>query len=144
MSGREIVSLRSSISRILRSSRSRISRNEPRKVNHPTRERCHDELSTSDFPRGDPDGPARVADDDLELIRWIGTEVEGGYLVREKDFQALDRELKQFRDHARKLVGKRLVEVGDRTITAYHASHNKRCRLLRGAQVSYFRWSRPS
>jgi hypothetical protein len=31
------------------------------------------------------------ADDDLELIRWIGTEVEGGYLVREKDFQALDR-----------------------------------------------------
>lgn len=35
-----------------------------------------------------------LADDDLELIRWIGTEVEGGYLVREKDFQALDRELR--------------------------------------------------
>src|SRR5262249_10564061 len=75
------------------------------------------------------------ADDDLELIRWIGTEVEGGYLVREKDFQALDRDLKQLRDHARKLVGKRLVEVGNRTITAYHASHNKRRRLLRGTQA---------
>ena len=34
-----------------------------------------------------------LATDDIELIRRIGTEVEGGYLVREKDFQALDREL---------------------------------------------------
>ncbi len=30
-----------------------------------------------------------LANDDLELIKWIGTEVEGGYLVREKDFQLL-------------------------------------------------------
>jgi hypothetical protein len=55
-----------------------------------------------------------LADDDLELIRWIRTEVEGGYLVREKDFQALDRELRQLRDQARRLVGKRLVLAGDR------------------------------
>src|SRR5204863_6984387 len=41
-----------------------------------------------------------LASDDLELIKWIGTEVEGGYLVREKDFQALDRELKQLRNDA--------------------------------------------
>jgi hypothetical protein len=73
--------------------------------------------------------------DDLELIRWIGTEVEGGYLVREKDFQALDRELKQLRDQAKRLVGKRLVVEGDRLVTAYHAARSKERRLLHGAQA---------
>jgi hypothetical protein len=72
-----------------------------------------------------------LANDDVELIRWIGTEVEGGYLVREKDFQALDRELKRLRDQARKLVGKRLVLEGDQVITAYHAARSKHRVLLR-------------
>lgn len=72
---------------------------------------------------------------DIELIKWIGTEVEGGYLVREKDFQALERELKQLRDHARRLVGKRLVVEGDNIVTAYHAVRSKERRLLRGAEV---------
>jgi hypothetical protein len=76
-----------------------------------------------------------LADDDIELIRWIGTEVEGGYLVREKDFQALDRELRQLRDQARRLVGKRLVLEGDRLVTAYHAVRSKQRQLVRGAQV---------
>ena len=72
---------------------------------------------------------------DFELIRLIGTEVEGGYLVRKKDYQALDRELKQIREHARKLVGKRLVEEGGHVITAYHAARNKHRTLLRGDQA---------
>jgi len=71
-----------------------------------------------------------LAKDHVELIRWIGTEVEGGYLVREKDFQALDRALKHLRDQARKLVGKRLVLEGDRVITAYHAARSKQRVLL--------------
>jgi len=75
-----------------------------------------------------------IANDDLELIQWIGTEVEGGYLVREKYYQVLDRELKQLRDHARRLVGKRLVMEGDRLVTAYHAVRTKERRLLRGAE----------
>jgi hypothetical protein len=29
---------------------------------------------------------------DIELIGWIGTQVDGGYLVRKRDFEALDRE----------------------------------------------------
>lgn len=74
-----------------------------------------------------------IANDDLELIKWIATEVESGYLVREKDYQALDRELKQLRDHARRLVGKRLVVKGDRLVTAYHAAWTKERRLLRRA-----------
>lgn len=76
-----------------------------------------------------------LANVDVELIEWIGTEVEGGYLVREQDFQALDRELKQLRDQARKLVGKRLVLEGDRLVTAYHASRSKQRLLLRDAHA---------
>lgn len=72
-----------------------------------------------------------LATDDIELICLIGTEVEGGYLVREKDFQTLDRQLKRLRDKARKLVGKRLVLQGDRVITAYHAACGKQRVLLR-------------
>lgn len=75
-----------------------------------------------------------IAADDLEFIAWIGTEVEGGYLVRKKDFQALDRELKQWRQRARRLVGKRLVIEGGRVVTAYHADRSKERRLLRSAE----------
>jgi hypothetical protein len=72
--------------------------------------------------------------DDLEIIHLIGTEVEGGYLVREKDFQALDRALRRFRDRARRLVGKRIVIEGKELLTAYHAERSKQRRLLRTAQ----------
>jgi hypothetical protein len=69
--------------------------------------------------------------DDLELAGLIGTDVEGGCLVRQRDFQALERELKKLRDHARRLVGKRVVSDGGTILTAYHASHAKERRLLR-------------
>jgi hypothetical protein len=75
-----------------------------------------------------------LASGDLELIRRIGTEVEGGYFVREKDFQILDRELKYLRDQARRLVGKRVVIDGDHIVTAYHANAGKERRLLRCAE----------
>ncbi len=74
-----------------------------------------------------------LGNDDLELIALIGSEVEGGYLVREKDFQALDQKLKHLRDRARKLVGKRLVVEGSHLITAYHTHRNKERHLLRRA-----------
>ena len=79
-----------------------------------------------------------IVDDGIELIKCIGTEVEGGYLVREKDFQSFDRDLKRLRDHARRLIGKRLVVEGNRLVTAYHAARSKERRLLRGA------WARSS
>ncbi len=74
-----------------------------------------------------------ISSDDLELARRIGTEVEGGLVVREKDVQALERELKHLQVRARRLVGKRLVVDGDVVITAYHATRAKERRLLRGA-----------
>lgn len=68
-----------------------------------------------------------IGSGDLELVRWIGTEVEGGFIVREKDFQALERELKHLREQARRLVGKRLVIDGSVVVTAYHANRGKVC-----------------
>ncbi|MEP6966971.1 MAG: hypothetical protein ABI906_02720, partial [Pseudomonadota bacterium] len=75
-----------------------------------------------------------IATDDVELIGLIGTEVEGGYFVRTKDFQVLDRELKRLRDRARRLVGKRLVVEDGLIVTGYHARRGKERRLLRGAE----------
>jgi hypothetical protein len=75
-----------------------------------------------------------VKPDDIELIAWIGTEVEGGYFVREKDFEALDRELKQIRQRARRLIGKRLVVERDRVVTVYRAAHGKERQLLRSGR----------
>jgi hypothetical protein len=75
-----------------------------------------------------------IARDGLELIMSIGTEVEGGYLVRDKDFEAFDRKLKRLRQCARRLVGKRLVIKGDQVITAYHLVARKERRLLRSAR----------
>jgi hypothetical protein len=71
--------------------------------------------------------------DDLELAELIGTEVEGGCLVRRKDVQAFERVLKKLRDQARRLAGKRVVQAGDAVVTAYHAGRTKERRLLRDA-----------
>lgn len=78
-----------------------------------------------------------ITNDAIELIMWIGTAVEDGYLVREKDFQSFDRDLKRLRDHARRLVGKRLVVDGNRLVTAYHAVPSKKRRLLRGGRARF-------
>jgi hypothetical protein len=72
-----------------------------------------------------------IALNDLDLITWLGTEVDGGYLVREKDFAELDRELKHFRQRVKRLVGKRLVIDGNRVVTGYHLVPENERRLLR-------------
>jgi hypothetical protein len=79
-------------------------------------------------------GQRAIAPNDLELIQSIGTAVEGGFLVREKDFQVLDRELRHLREQARRLVGKRVVVEGNHVVTAYHCTANKERRLLRRAE----------
>ena len=76
---------------------------------------------------------------DIELAEYIGTAVEGGFLVRERDFQALDCELKKLRQQARRLVGKRVVRDGDVIVTAYYAGHRKQRRLLRAANARSIR-----
>ncbi len=76
---------------------------------------------------------------DSELILLIGTRVDGGYLVREKDYQEAERILKELLRRLRRLVGKRLIVADDRIVTAYHASNTSQRRLLRSAHESDLR-----
>ena len=74
-----------------------------------------------------------IRPDDLELAELIGTAVEGGCLVRQKDVQAFERQIKSILDQARRLAGKRVVLSRDIIVTAYHANRAKERLLLRGA-----------
>lgn len=80
--------------------------------------------------------------DDIDLIMMIGTEVEGGYFVRDKDCEAVERYLKHLMNRVRHLKGKRIVVADGRVVTIYHAGPKKERRLLR--RVEYRNLSRPS
>ncbi len=75
---------------------------------------------------------------DAELIALIGTEVDDGYLVREKDYQKAERALKRLLQSFRHLVGKRLVVKSGRVVTAYHPSKKYKRGLLRDAREGNF------
>ncbi len=69
-------------------------------------------------------------DSDADWIVAIGTEVEGGYLVRKKDVQELTRQLKHMQQILDRLAGKRLVVDGGTVVTGYHAKRSKLQKLL--------------
>lgn len=71
---------------------------------------------------------------DPDLIALIGTAVEDGYLVRTKDYQEIERALKQLLQRFRRLIGKRVVVADGRIVTAYHATKSNERRLLRRVQ----------
>jgi len=73
---------------------------------------------------------------DAELIVLIGTEVDDGYLVLEKDYQEVERHIKQFLDRCFRMVGKRLIIADGRIVTTYHPSKKHLRRLLRNAHES--------
>lgn len=68
---------------------------------------------------------------DIDLIMTIGTEVEGGFVVRDKDVQQLERQVRDFLTRIKRLKSKRLVVAGDHVVTAYHARRSKTKKLLR-------------
>jgi hypothetical protein len=55
---------------------------------------------------------------------------------RVKDYQEIETHLKRLLDRLRRVVGKRLIVVGGRVVTAYHASRTYQRRLLRDAYES--------
>ncbi len=71
---------------------------------------------------------------DAELIVLIGTQLDDGYVVREKDYQETEHRLKQLLHSFRRLVGKRLVVKDGAIVTAYHPSKRRARRLLRHAR----------
>lgn len=68
---------------------------------------------------------------DAELIMAIGTEVEGGYLVRQKDVQDFERHMKRLLEQVRRSAGKRLVVEGTAVVTGYHPGPKKERKLLK-------------
>ncbi|GFZ98752.1 hypothetical protein GCM10010923_03720 [Blastomonas marina] len=67
---------------------------------------------------------------DIDLILRLGSEVEGGILVRRKDFERYAAGLRDQLRRAERLVGKRLVMADDTLVTAYHSSGTDTKRLL--------------
>lgn len=68
---------------------------------------------------------------DIDVILQIGTEVEGGLLVRKKDFESFAASLQARIEQARRLVGKRVVIADGHLVTAYHSSRSDERRLLK-------------
>ncbi len=72
-----------------------------------------------------------ISPDDLALIKMIGTAVDDGYLVLNRDCQAAERELKRLLEQVRRLSGKRMVTAGDRVVTVYRAGRSTERKLVR-------------
>jgi hypothetical protein len=72
--------------------------------------------------------------DDVDLIRMIGTEVEGGFIVLNRDCQAAERELKHLLERLRRLSGTRLVTTAGHVITAYRVQKATERRLVRSVE----------
>jgi hypothetical protein len=70
-------------------------------------------------------------DGDAELIMAIGTEVEGGYLVRQRDVRDFEQRMKRLLDRVYRSAGKRLVVEGDVVVTGYHSRHGKERKLMK-------------
>jgi hypothetical protein len=77
---------------------------------------------------------------DSELIVLIGTQVDDGYLVRDKDYQEVEHALKRFLKRVRRIVGKRLIISNGCIVTAYHSSKKQQRRLLRQARDGDHYW----
>ena len=71
-----------------------------------------------------------IREKDLDLLLLIGTEIDDGFVVRQRDYQAFERVLKRLIQRARRLVGKRVVIAEGQLITGYHAMPGKMRRLL--------------
>ena len=69
--------------------------------------------------------------DDIDLILELGTEVEGGVLVRRKDVEYLERTLRALLKRLKRIEGKRVVVAEGCLVTAYHAEPYEQARLLR-------------
>ena len=71
-----------------------------------------------------------IASRDIDLIMEVGTEVEGGYLVRKKDIETVERAMRSCLKRLQKIEGKRIVVADGTLVTAFHASDREQSRLL--------------
>lgn len=77
-----------------------------------------------------------VQADDIELIMTFGTEVQDGFLVRDKDIQEVERVLKHLVQRLRHIKRKRIVAREDTLITVFHATDRQARTLLQESKRS--------
>jgi hypothetical protein len=77
-----------------------------------------------------------IEERDLDLIMLIGTEVDDGYWVRDRDVRAFERKLKELLNRALRLKGKRIVVADGTLVTAFHTQGPEEKRLLRSGRRS--------
>jgi hypothetical protein len=75
-----------------------------------------------------------LRDVDLEVILTLGCEVADGYLMRDSDCRAAERELKRALQQVRRLRGKRLVIKDGKIVTVFHATDREVRRILRRSE----------
>ena len=75
-----------------------------------------------------------ICRDDIDLVSLLGTEVEGGYLLAERDCAAFVRDMKKLIARVERLCGTRIVADGEVLVTAYRVTPRKSRRLMRTAQ----------
>lgn len=73
--------------------------------------------------------------DDVDLIMKIGTEVDEGFLVREKDVEAEIELLRKRLKRVERLKGARLVIANGAVITGYRTNKRTQKRLLKSCRA---------
>jgi len=76
--------------------------------------------------------------EDAELIELVGSEVEDGFIVLDRDYRRLEVDVRKLLDAVRRVRGKRLVVAGGCVVTAYYPSKRRHRRLLRNTYEREF------
>ena len=71
-----------------------------------------------------------ISEHDLKLVMIMASEVDDGFMILNRDYKALESEVKRILQRAKRLVGKRFVIEGETVITAYHCNKGKTKTLL--------------
>jgi hypothetical protein len=79
-------------------------------------------------------GQRSISEADVDLVIGLGTEVQDGYLMMERDCQILVEALKRDIQRIQRLSGKRVVIDGSHVVTAFRALPREERRLVRGAE----------
>ena len=72
--------------------------------------------------------------DDLDLVMLVGSEVDDGYFIRDRDCDTVERQIRQLLKQLRRLRGVRVVIAGSQVVTTYRPDRCHEKRLLRKAE----------
>lgn len=74
---------------------------------------------------------------DMDLLLLVASEVEDGFLVREKDYQVFEKQMRDLVRRVGQWRGARLVVEDGHVVTAYRPCRRKHRQLLREAKAKH-------